>query len=468
METRKVKRFVVASGVIIILMTVFMLSYMAVGAAGNDGHNMEMVLKSIKAGKYGEAEAYCQKMSRRADEKCVKEIPANIKKVFKNTVEEYLKKYGTFYTHDYSEAAKYVWGYFLTDIDNDGNADFLIEYGSCEADVVTDAFLYRNSKAEKVGTFVSDHSNFCAYEGHNGIVRQQGHMGEETTKLISVENGQLKVEKYGDRSLGDNENYLSMGCFLENCLDNDVLGTEASEWYKEKHTTYWDITNNNKDDKIEFLPSGGDYQIKTGFGIKINGEKAFTTKKQSYVSYTVRKLSIKGKNYLYLCLNGDSNSGPAYLLAFKNKKMVKAIDMGVSNIENIKVKENRVIAKVICGDIPGLGAVRYQSVYNCTGYGSFSHKPENKILSYTHNNKWDYKGNLVTQKAITIYSDYNGKSFKDTIPKGSKVKAVECYMTKRLCAVHLKGKKYNGWYVSTDYDSSGDVDMLFKGVYGVG
>ena len=152
-------------------------------SVSSDTKNIEKVLKYYKKGQYKKAQKYNKKLSKIVKEKCVKKMPAKIKKAYRKIV----KSYNT----DNSLGKKYISGYYLTDIDNDSVAELIVRAGSSEAE-----------------------ARFYVYDwiGHKGFIIYGGLQQSEWIKTVTIKNGKLKVKKVGER---DNANpYFSLRCGL--------------------------------------------------------------------------------------------------------------------------------------------------------------------------------------------------------------------------------------------------------------
>lgn len=166
--------------------------------------NIEKVLKYYKKGQYKKAQKYNKKLSKIVKEKCVKKMPAKIKKAYRKIV----KSYNT----DNSLGKKYISGYYLTDIDNDNVAELIIRAGSSEADARFYVYDWKKGKVKKIGSVEALHSAVYAYIGHKGFIIYGGLQQSEWIKIVTIKNGKLKVKKVGER---DNAvPYFSLRCGL--------------------------------------------------------------------------------------------------------------------------------------------------------------------------------------------------------------------------------------------------------------
>lgn len=177
----------------------------------SDGKNMKKVLDNYKKKNYSNAQKYANKLNKTAKEACVNKMSKGMKKAYKKVV----KKYPTSYT---SYNKPYLWGYYLTDIDNDKKADLIVQVGTCEADARAYVYQYKKGKAIKVATLAGGHVSYYAYPKHKGIVIQSAHMGYESISVVTIKNGKVTTQSIGSRDLNNkkNQNYLSLGCWLDN------------------------------------------------------------------------------------------------------------------------------------------------------------------------------------------------------------------------------------------------------------
>lgn len=185
----------------------------AASAEKTDGKNMKKVITYFGKKQYKKAATYNKRLSEKAKEKCVDNMSAGMKKA-------YLKKVKRYSTELSTDGSPYLWAYYLTDIDNDKQADLLIKSGTCEADVKLDVYTYKNKKLKHIGSKEAFHSGYYAYPMHNGIVEYGGMMGEEWMNLVTIVNGKLKTKKIGTRII-DVDEWFSVGCSLDTHISYD-------------------------------------------------------------------------------------------------------------------------------------------------------------------------------------------------------------------------------------------------------
>ena len=144
--------------------------------------SLSSMIKEYKAGHFKKGAKIAKKLPQKANEKCLKNMSSKMKKAYR-------KKVMSFNTN-ISSHKPYIWDYFLTDIDNDGKAELLIEYGTCEADVRMLIYKYSSGKLKKIGQFYCSHCSFYHYS--NGILAYWAFMGSESIDQIYFKNGKLK------------------------------------------------------------------------------------------------------------------------------------------------------------------------------------------------------------------------------------------------------------------------------------
>ncbi len=143
--------------------------------------------------RYKKANKLFKKLPENANEKCVKNMSKKVKSAYLKTVKNYAKK-----SKKNWPSGKYMWGYFLTDIDKDGKAELVIEYGHYEADVETYVYQYKNGKAKKIGYFPSAHMSFYYDPSGNGMTVFWGQMSCESIFTVKIKNGKLKYSVWGN------------------------------------------------------------------------------------------------------------------------------------------------------------------------------------------------------------------------------------------------------------------------------
>ncbi|MCI7813968.1 MAG: fibronectin type III domain-containing protein [Lachnospiraceae bacterium] len=150
------------------------------------------VLKLYQEKQYAEAQRIANMMPSQANEACVKNMPENIKKVYYNLANEYYAKSGYF-------DVTMMWGYFMTDINNDGVAELLIDSGMGTLSRTLKVYTYQNGKAVKVGEIVSGKRAFFAFQGANGLIVWELDNGVETIIKVILRNNTITSTYIGAR-----------------------------------------------------------------------------------------------------------------------------------------------------------------------------------------------------------------------------------------------------------------------------
>lgn len=190
--------------------------------ASKDGANMSKVLKYYGAKNYNKAQVYAKKLPKTANESCVKKMSSKMKKAYRKVV----ASQHTFREPDAKN--RYLWDFYLTDIDNDNKADLILYYGSCEADVEIIVYQYKSGKAKKVATCPAGHMAFYAYPNAKGFVILQAHMGTEAIYLATLNGKKLKLKLIGSRNCVDGGLSLR-GVLKTHCADG--FNIVASDLY---------------------------------------------------------------------------------------------------------------------------------------------------------------------------------------------------------------------------------------------
>ncbi len=163
--------------------------------------NVGDFLKSYKQKNYAKAKVLSKRLPSKAKEACIRNMSDEMKDAYWRKVEFFRKSY-------YYEEDPWLWNYFLTDINKDGVPELMIRYGSCEADVRSIFYTYKNGKAVQIGIKYVSHAGFFAYPDGNGLIVQTAHQGYETLKKITWSNGKIQMIEIGHRDVG-------MGAYMD-------------------------------------------------------------------------------------------------------------------------------------------------------------------------------------------------------------------------------------------------------------
>ncbi len=176
---------------------------------------------AFKKGDYKSARKNFKRLKRRVDEACVENMPYNTKKA-------YSKMLWTFNT-DHNSGKKYLWGYYLTDIDKDGNAELIVQYGSAEADVRAYVYSCKRGRVRFLGKFDCGHSSFYYDPRGNGMTVHYGHMCYENIRTLKIKKNKLKISSWRKR-----ERFIRTGSYMPTPykLDDHVT------WQNERYIDY--------------------------------------------------------------------------------------------------------------------------------------------------------------------------------------------------------------------------------------
>lgn len=173
----------------------------------SDGYNMSQVLKYYGQKKYKKAQRYNKKLSKYAKESCVQSMTPGMKKEYLKIVKKHNK--------DAKEPAidYHVMAYYLTDIDNDGNAELIVKAGETIADAKFYIYRYKDGAAKKIGTFGAYHLDAYAYPQHQGVIFYGGVWQSEDITLTTIKNKKLHNVRIGTRE--HTTSFFYLRCALE-------------------------------------------------------------------------------------------------------------------------------------------------------------------------------------------------------------------------------------------------------------
>lgn len=136
---------------------------------------MEDYLQAWKNEEWDKASEIAGKLPEKAEESCVGTMTDAQKKAYREVVEKYPVELG-------ADAADkpFLWGYYLTDVTNDGVCDLIVDYGTCEADRMCTVYTYLEDELFKYQETGSSHAVMGAYPNQDGFIVMTGHMGYET------------------------------------------------------------------------------------------------------------------------------------------------------------------------------------------------------------------------------------------------------------------------------------------------
>ena len=118
----------------------------------------------------------------------------------------------------------------------------------------------------------------------------------------------------------------------------------------------------------------------------------------------------------------------------------------------------------------GAPLIGYSSCYVTLSYRNGRLKPDSSTLQVagyqdTNNDSTQMKRySLPVTKSIRIYSDKKCTKYKQTVPKGTRLRVTKRYSTNiKSASFYVTGDGYSGWYSSKDWD----YDVMLDGCTGV-
>ena len=179
----------------------------AADAVSDDGKNMEALLDAYGKGDFAKVEEINSRLPETVSEMEVSEEEADAYEALHQSA------------LDQEIADEYTF-HFITDIDKDGKAEYLLQTGTCEADYMLTVYQYRDGASNFIGEVGFGHSYVCQYPDHNGIIIVTGHMDFERLSVVSLEDGELKekdvLEDGREVDSANGETYLNLGCRMDN------------------------------------------------------------------------------------------------------------------------------------------------------------------------------------------------------------------------------------------------------------
>ena len=155
---------------------------------------MEDYLQAWKTEDWEKAQEIAVQLPEKAEEACVATMTEPQKKAYREVVEKY--------PLTTSSEDPFLWGYYLTDANNDGSADLVVDYGTCEADRMCTVYTYLEDELFRYQEFGSSHAVMGAYPDHDGFILMTGHMGTQTIGAVCMadrESLEFPVYEAGDK-----------------------------------------------------------------------------------------------------------------------------------------------------------------------------------------------------------------------------------------------------------------------------
>jgi hypothetical protein len=256
---------------------------------------------------------------------------------------------------------------------------------------------------------------------------------------------------------------------------NINAATKASMVTLKSGVTYtkYDITNDNKKDKIKLIKSKQD--VNGGYNkltIQINNKKYNISSSENYCYYysLTCKLITLSNNKKFLWIQGtydnDDDTFEA-IYQYKNKKIVKVLDLAYYTNEFsyhhgstvTKVSGNKIYVKQYM--MSSLAAnIDFEYVYQYKN-GKWSRTSSTAKITdamYKQNSKSVY-GTL--KKKRTLYTSPTSNKKKTTLKANTKAKATKVYMSKNNIYIQIQTKNGTVGWVKGNKQFNED-NLLFK------
>lgn len=136
--------------------------------------NIEKTLKYFRKGKFKKAIKYNKKLPDFSNEACTRNMPVNMKNAYRKII----KKWNSKYDHA---------AYGLTDLDNDNEAELIVEYASGTFTPTRHmVYDYRNGKVKRIGKIAKGGMIFSAYPGHKAIIGTIAFRGNDFGNMVYI------------------------------------------------------------------------------------------------------------------------------------------------------------------------------------------------------------------------------------------------------------------------------------------
>lgn len=189
--------------------------------------SMQKWLDAYQEKNYDLCNTLSEKMPASTEESATSSMSKAMKSAFKNVVQTYEDKYKK------PVGSESLRGYYLTDLDGDGQVELLIAYADQDMMPYCDVYQYQNKTAKKVvnqyGYVESDGSrmSFHTYSGHPGMIGFYSHNGYEYTSILYLSGHQLKEKSVGGRDLHNMSGGFDEGVEIGMELPGHISGTSV-------------------------------------------------------------------------------------------------------------------------------------------------------------------------------------------------------------------------------------------------
>ena len=171
-------------------------------------NNMTNFVKLYRQGKFSKARTMAKKLPKKASKRYERNMSKKMKRA-------YLKKVKSFKTvKDWSGSGKvpkngYIWGYYLTDINNDKKTDLVVHHGTSASNEYVSVYTYTKGKVKKFGTVQVRSGELHDYPGKQGVIVTTCLKHHESMRILKVRKNKLVWEKVNERAVPSGK-YIKM------------------------------------------------------------------------------------------------------------------------------------------------------------------------------------------------------------------------------------------------------------------
>lgn len=185
---------------------------------------MQKWLDAYQDQQYNKCNTIAASMPKESEEIGASSMPKQMKNAYKKVVKAYAKKY-----LGHSDIG-YLSGYYLVDMDGDGEMELLMDYSGSDYITYLDVYKFKNGTAQEVikgydYSQADGRIRLYAYSGHPGIIALYQHNSMEGVEVYFLSGHKINIKDYGGRDLHDGNNttgeYVNLGNQLNNHMNED-------------------------------------------------------------------------------------------------------------------------------------------------------------------------------------------------------------------------------------------------------
>lgn len=217
----------------------------------------------------------------------------------------------------------------------------------------------------------------------------------------------------------------------------------------------YDVTGDQKADKVNIQKIKGDSDSYSGLKIRINGRTAYQLSKSFYYDAAIKICTLKNhKVFFYINLVADNDNGPVCgVFRYTGGKLKQVINFQTLYKDGahqsgavLKVKGNQLTVKGYAMSW-AMGGFEYQYTYKYKKGSLARTSTVGKITKTALT--WQNKTWFTANQSIGLYKKVSSSKKYTTLKKGTKMKVSGCYISgkKILLKVRTSGGK-TGWIKS--------------------